>query len=164
MISPRMQDALNKQTNAELYSSYLYLAMAGHFEAANLPGFGNWLRVQAREEYGHGMRLFDFILQRGGQVKLEALAGPPAAWGSPLAAFEEVCKHEAKITALIGQLVELAAAEKDHAAGVFLQWFVNEQVEEEASAAQIAQMLRMIGDSKNGLFMVDHNLSKRKAE
>lgn len=163
MLSQKMQDALNKQINAELYSSYLYLAMSSNFEASNLHGSAKWTRIQAQEEYAHAMKLYEYIIQRGGRATLSAIDAPPAQWPSPLATFEEIYKHELKVTALINGLVELAAAEKDHAAGVFLQWFVNEQVEEEASADQIVQMLRMIGDSKNGLFMVDHQLSKRTA-
>ncbi len=161
MLSKKIQDALNAQINAEMYSSYLYLAMAAHFEAANLKGFANWMQVQATEEYGHAMKFYKYIQDRMGRVTLTAIAAPPAEWASPLAAFEEVARHEAKVTGLINELMNLAQAEKDHATAGVLQWFVNEQVEEEASAADVVNMLKAIKDSTNGLFMIDHQLAKR---
>ncbi len=161
MLSKKIQDALNGQINAELYSSYLYLAMAAHFEAANLKGFANWMRVQAGEEYGHAMKFYAYINDRMSRVTLKAIAAPPASWPSAQAAFREVCKHEAKVTGLINNLVDLAVAAKDHATTAMLQWFVSEQVEEEASANEVLSMLGAIKESANGLFMVDHQLAKR---
>jgi len=164
MIPAKINEALNKQMNAEMYSSYLYLAMAGWFESGNLRGFANWMRVQAEEEMAHAMKFFDHLVDRGGTVKLTAIDAPPGKWDSPLAAFEEVYKHECKVSSLIHALADLAVVEKDHPAGVFLHWFIDEQVEEEANAELIAQKLRMIGDSRNGLLMLDHELGERKAE
>lgn len=161
MLSKKIQEALNGQINAELYSSYLYLAMAAHFEAANLKGFANWMRIQAGEEYSHAMKFYGYINDRMGRVALQEIAAPPASWPSAQAAFNEVCKHEAKVTGLINDLVDLAVAQKDHATTSMLQWFVNEQVEEEASANEILAMLKAIKDSANGLFMIDHQLAKR---
>jgi len=162
MIAKKMQDALNEQINAELYSSYLYLAMAADFEAKNLKGFAHWMEVQANEEAGHAKKFYDFVLDRGGRVALKAIAAPPAEWKSPLAAFEEVYAHEQKVTALIHKLVELAAEERDHAASVMLQWFVSEQVEEEANACEILEKLRLIKDHSQGLLMLDGHLAQRK--
>lgn len=161
MLSKKMEEALNKQVNAELYSSYLYLAMAADFEAKNLPGFAHWLEVQAKEENGHAMKFYEYINDRRGRVKLAAIAAPPAEWASPLAAFEAVLAHEQKVTGLINDLVELAAKEKDTATGVFLQWFVTEQVEEEKTADAIVAQLKMIGDKGHGLIMLDRALAQR---
>lgn len=161
MLSKTMEEALNKQVNAELYSSYLYLAMAADFESKNLPGIAHWLKAQAREEYGHAMKIYEHINDRLGRARLAAIAAPPEEWASPLAAFEAVLAHERKVTGLINGLVELAAQEKDHATGIFLQWFVTEQVEEEKSADAIVAQLRMIGESAHGLIMLDRALAQR---
>jgi ferritin len=162
MLSPKIQDAMNKQLNAELYSAYLYLSMAAYFENANLRGMAQWMKVQAQEEAGHAAKFFKQICERGGRVTLTSITAPPTEWKSPLALFEEVYKHECHVTGLIHGLVDLAAAEKDHASSPFLQWFVSEQVEEEANAAEIVHHLKMIGDSKNGLLMLDHRLGERR--
>jgi ferritin len=164
MIGTKMQQALNKQITAELHSSYLYLAMAAHFEADNWRGLAHWMRLQAKEEHEHAMKIFDHVLERGGRVTLEAIDAPPGKWTTPLSVFQAVHAHEIKVTGLIHALAELAAQESDHAAGVFLQWFVNEQVEEEAAAALIVEKLKRIGDSTNGLFMLDHELGERGAD
>ncbi len=132
MIGKKMLDALNEQINAELYSAYLYQAMAAHFEAGNLKGFAHWMDLQAKEEQAHARKMYEFLVDRGGRVALKAIAAPPAEWKSPLAIFEESYAHEQKVTGLIHKLVDLARAENDHAAEVFLAWFVTEQVEEEA--------------------------------
>jgi len=161
MLSKKMQDALNEQINAELYSSYLYEAMAYCFDSIHLPGMAAWMHAQAGEEKSHAAKLAEFVSDRGGRVLLAAIAAPPTDWDSPLAAFKAAYEHEQKVTGMIGKLVEQAAAEKDHAAGVLLSWFVNEQVEEEATAEQIVAQLEMIGESKNGLFMMDYRLGKR---
>lgn len=163
MISEKIQDAFNKQLNAETYSGYLYLSMAACFEACNLPGFARWMKVQAQEEMGHAMKFYAHINERGGRVKLDGIDAPPVEWDSPLAAFQAAYEHEQKVTAMINDLVDLAAKESDHAAGVFLQWFVSEQVEEEASADEIVQMLKRIQDAPGPLYMLDHQLGQRGA-
>ncbi|MBN1202807.1 MAG: ferritin [Anaerolineae bacterium] len=162
MLSDKMQVAMNKQINAELHSAYIYLAMAAYFEAENLSGFGNWMRIQAQEELGHAMRFFDFINERLGRVILEPIEAVPAEWDSPLAVFEAAYKHEQKISGLIHDLVNLALEEKDHSTNSFLQWFVDEQVEEEASADAVVQQLRLVGDSGYGLFVLDRELGQRQ--
>jgi ferritin len=156
-----MEKAINDQINAELYSSYLYLSMAAHFESVNLPGFAKWMRVQAQEENGHAMKLFDYVVERGGRVTLAAIDAPPASWTSPLNAFEDVYAHEQKVTGLISGLMDLAIELKDHATSSFLKWFVDEQVEEEASADRVVQLLKMIGDAGHGIVMLDAQLGKR---
>jgi ferritin len=161
MLSEKMQEALNKQTNAELYSSYLYLSMSAYFQSINLGGFGNWMRVQAQEELLHAMKLYDFVNERAGRVTLHPIEGPPTEWASPTAAFENVLEHERKVTGLINNLVNLAIEERDHATNIFLQWFVTEQVEEEASANDIVQKLKLMGDARHGLFMLDRELGQR---
>ncbi len=161
MLSKKMQDALNKQINAELYSSYLYQSMAYYFDSIYMPGMSSWMHLQAGEERGHAGKFAGFVSDRGGRVVLAAIDAPPKEWDSPLAAFKAAYEHEQKVTGMIHKLVELAAAEKDHAAGVMLNWFVSEQVEEEATAEEIVAQLEMIGDSKNGQFMMDHRLGKR---
>jgi ferritin len=161
MIAKKTQDALNSQINEELYSSYLYLSMVAYFESINLPGFASWMRVQTGEEKTHAMKMYDFIIERGGRVTLEAIAKPTAEWKSPLAAFEAAYKHEQKITGLINDLVETAAKEKDHATGIFLQWFVTEQVEEEKNASEIVNKLQLLKDSAGSMYMLDKELGKR---
>jgi ferritin len=156
-----MQEALNGQLNAELYSSYLYLSMAAYFQSLNLGGFGNWMRVQAQEEDMHAMKFYNFINERGGRVLLKPIDGPPTEWDSPLAAFEAVLEHEQKVTGLINELVELALSEHDHATNIFLQWFVTEQVEEEDSANDVIQQIKMVGGAEGGLFMLDRELGQR---
>lgn len=163
MINPKLQDAFNKQINAELYSSYLYFSMSAYFQNKNLKGMAHWMRIQAQEEMLHVLKFFDFVNGRGGRVKLEAIDKPPVEWNSPLAVFEEGYKHEQKVTRLINDLVDLAIAEKDHAANSFLQWFVDEQVEEEANSDEIVQNLKMIGDNSQGLFLIDKELASRPA-
>ena len=161
MINSKIQDSFNKQINAETYSAYLYLSMAAYFSSINLPGFANWMRCQAQEELIHAVKFFDFINERGGEVTLSAIDGPPTSWDSPLHAFEEAYKHEQKVTALINGLVDLAISERDHASSTFLQWFVNEQVEEEASTYDVVQRLKLAGDQGGGMFMIDRELAAR---
>jgi ferritin len=161
MLSKKMEKALNEQINAELYSAYIYLSMAAWFESQNLSGFAAWMKVQNREETVHAMKLFGFVTERRGRVALAAIEAPAKEWKSPLAAFEAALEHEQYITGRIGDLVNLAIAEKDHATNAFLQWFVNEQVEEEAAADSIVQKLRMAEKSAGALLMLDHELGKR---
>jgi ferritin len=164
MIGKAMQDAINDQINKELFSSYLYLSMAAYFEHKNLIGFAHWMRVQEREEREHAMKLYDFIFERGGQVVLKAIQAPTTSWNSNLELFREVAEHEAKVTASINTLYELALAEKDYPAQVMLQWFINEQVEEEKNAAEIVANLELIEERGTAVLMLDHNLAKRGGE
>lgn len=164
VISEAIQNAFNDQINAELYSAYLYLAMAAYFDEKNLPGCAAWMKVQAKEESAHAMKFYAFIVDRGGRVVLKGIKEPPVAWKSPLDAFQTAYQHEQLVTGRINKLVDLAAKQKDPASGVFLQWFVNEQVEEENNASVIVQQLKMIKDSTGALFMLDHRLGKRGKE
>ncbi len=161
MLSDKMQDALNGQLNAELYSSYLYLSMNAYFKSVNLDGFANWMYYQAQEELTHSLKFYDFINQRGGKVSLLQVEAPPTDWDSPLAVFEATLEHEQKVTGLINELVELALSEHDHATNIFLQWFVSEQVEEEESVTGVLEQLKLMGEAKGGLFMIDRELAKR---
>ncbi len=161
MISKKMEGALNGQVNAELYSAYLYLSMESYFKSLNLNGFASWMRVQTQEEVMHAMKIYEFINERGGKVVLKAIEGPPTEWDCPLAVFEAVYVHEQKVTGLINDLVDLAIKEKDHATNSFLQWFVNEQVEEESSADEIVQQLKMMENAPGGMFMLDRELGQR---
>jgi ferritin len=164
MLSEKMQAAMNRQINAELHSAYVYLAMAAHFEHKNLPGFAHWMRLQANEELAHAMKFFDFIVERRGRVLLEPVGAVPSEWASPLAVFENALAHEQKVTGLIHGLVNLAVEERDHASDSFLQWFVDEQVEEEASADAVVQQLKLAGDSGAALLILDRELGARQAE
>lgn len=161
MLSETMQKALNDQLNAEAYSGYLYLAMAAYFEDLGLRGFSRWMKMQAREEFFHSSKFFAFIADRGGRVSLKAIDAPPKEWASPKAAFEDALAHERKVTGLINNLVTLAKSENDHATEIFLQWFVTEQVEEEASVTEVVQALKLIADDGHGLFMYDKEMSLR---
>ena len=161
MIKEKIQAALNEQLNAEMYSSYLYLSMSAYFESVTLKGFANWMQVQAREELTHAMKFYDFIQESGGKVILTAVDAPQIQWDSPLAAFEHVYKHEQKVTGMINNLVNLAVTEADHAANNFLQWFVTEQVEEESSADEIVQKMKLSGDDRSALSFLDQELGKR---
>ena len=161
MIGKKIQDALNEQINAELYSAYLYLSMVAYFESVNLPGFATWMRAQTQEEVVHAMKLYDYLNERGGRVILKAIAEPATEWKSPLAAFEAAYKHEQKVTGLINELVNLAIEEKDHATNMFLQWFVNEQVEEENSADAVVQKLKLMADAPGGMYMLDNDMGQR---
>lgn len=161
MIGEKMQNAMNDQVSAEFYSAYLYLAMSAYLESVDLPGFANWMRVQYQEELTHGEKIFDHVIERDGRAVVKSFDEPQAEWKSPLEVFEVAYEHEKKVTALINNLVDIAVSEKDHASQVFLQWFVNEQVEEEASVKAIVQQLKLIGDSRGGLFQVDRELGRR---
>ncbi|HAE59381.1 MAG TPA: ferritin [Anaerolineae bacterium] len=164
MISKAMQDAINEQINKEMFSSYLYLSMAAHFEGKNLPGFGNWLRIQAAEENEHAMKLYDFLLERGGKVELKAIAAPKQDWASAMEAVKEVLAHEQLVTKSIHDLYEVALKEKDYATQVMLHWFIEEQVEEEANAGAILDDMQRIEAHDTAILMLDHRLAKRKGE
>jgi ferritin len=161
MITKTMQDAINDQINKELYSSYLYLSMAAYFEDTNLPGFAHWMRIQEAEEREHAMKLYDFLLERGGRVVLKAIDAPKTEWKSPLEVAEEVAAHEAKVTASIYALYETALKEKDYPAQIMLQWFITEQVEEEKNAGEIVSNLKLIEAHGTAVLMLDHRLGKR---
>jgi len=160
-MNEKMVAAINEQINAELYSAYLYMSMMTQFESQGLKGIANWLRIQSLEETTHAYKFYDYVIERGGEVKLKAIAGPPTEWASALTAFENVAAHEAHVTSLINGLMDLAIETRDHASTSFLQWFIDEQVEEEAGAADIVGKLKLVGDSPQGLFMVDSELGAR---
>ena len=161
MLKQNIQDAINDQINAELYSAYLYYSMSAYFESISLKGFSHWMRVQALEEMTHVQKFFSYINDRGGRVLVKPIEAPPTEWESPLAIFEATYAHEVQVTALINKLMDLALAESDHASCNFLQWFVAEQVEEEASADDIVQKLKLVDKSEGGLFLLDQEMDKR---
>jgi ferritin len=162
MVTKIMQDAINQQIKHEFYSSYLYLAMSAYFESNSLPGFARWMRMQSEEEHGHAMRLFDFITDRDGSVELQALDQPPSEFAAPLDVFQQALEHERKISSLIHQLYALAVKERDYPAQVHLQWFIDEQVEEEKNASQIVEQLKLAGNDGAALLMLDNALGARK--
>jgi ferritin len=164
MISKILTDEMNIQVNKELYSSYLYLSMAAYFESANLTGFAHWMRVQSQEELDHGRKFYNYLLDRGGKVVLAAIDAPPVEFASPLAALEMTYEHEKMVTARINHIYSQAVKENDYACQVFLNWFVNEQVEEEKNASQIVEVMKMIGDKSNAIFQLDHQMGKRGSD
>jgi len=161
MLSEKVCTAINEQINAETYSAYLYWSMAAWLEERNLPGFANWMMVQYQEEMSHAMKFYNYVIERGGMVKLKAIDAPPTEWDSPLAVFEAVYEHETKVTGLINGLVKVAREETDNATEIMLQWFVTEQVEEEASADALVQKLKLVQDAPHALFMIDKDLAAR---
>ncbi len=158
MLSKTLQDAFDDHIQKEFYSSYLYLAMAAHFEASSLPGFASWMKKHADEERSHGMRLWDHVFDRGGRVTLKAIEQPPATFGAPLEVVQQVLAHEQKITASVNALYALALKEGDVAAQICLQWFVTEQVEEEKTATELVERVRMSGDKPSSLLFLDHHV------
>lgn len=162
MIKKSIQDALNRQINEELYSAYLYLSMATQFNEMNLNGFARWMELQAQEETAHAMKFYGYINERGGRVELMPIKGPQTKWDSSLQMMTASLEHEEYITAKIHALVDLATAEKDYATMNMLQWFVNEQVEEEASVSDIVEKLKLIGEHGQGIFMLDREMGGRK--
>lgn len=161
MITPKMQDALNRHVQHETFSSYLYLAMSAWCEAKAWKGFARWLRVQADEELEHAKKSLDFLLVRGGEARLGPIAAPPSSWASVNEVFEKVLEHERGVTQLVGDLHGVAEQEKDKAAAIFLQWFISEQVEEEARAAEIVDRLRIVGDRPGAALYLDKEYGKR---
>ncbi len=162
MIPKKIETAMNKQINHEFYSAYLYLAMSAYFRDLNLEGFAHWMRVQAREEQKHALKFFDHIIERKGTVKLDTIKTPESQWKSPLEVCQAVLKHEQMISKLIHTLTDLSRGEKDHASTTLLQWFVDEQVEEEASSTLLLERMELIKNSAGGLFMLDRELAKRE--
>jgi ferritin len=161
MLPDKMTKAINEQVNAELYSGYLYLSMAAWFATKGLSGFENWMKIQAMEETTHAMKFFNHVNERGARVELLAIERPPTEWQSPLDAMRQVAEHEAHVTSLINNLVSMARDEKDFASENFLQWYVAEQVEEEATAADLVGKLELVDGHKGGLFMLDRELGQR---
>jgi ferritin len=164
MMNKKLLSEMNEQINKEIYSGYLYLAMAAHFEAQNLGGFAKWMELQAQEELEHGMKFYSFLNDLGERVQLKAIDQPQTEFGTPKEIFEQVIEHEKFVTGRIHLLYDMAVSEKDYAAQVFLQWFVNEQVEEEKNATEILGSLKLAGDSANFLFMLNKTLGERKGE
>jgi len=164
MTDGKMIDALNKQIGEELFSAYLYLAMSADFEAKSLPGFAGWMRAQAGEEIEHAMRIFTYISDRGGRAVMEAIGKPQTEWKSPLDAFQAAYDHERHISKCIDDLVTQASAANDFATESFLKWFVDEQVEEEKSADENVQKLKMFSDSSESIYLLDKELGQREKE
>ena len=161
MLHQRMQDAINSQINAELFSAYLYLSMSANFAALGLPGGANWMRVQAQEEMFHASKFYDHIIERAGRVELTSIDEPQRSWPTALAMFQDALAHEEKVTALIYGLADLALELRDHASHNMLQWFIAEQVEEEATADEMIQKLKLTQDSPGGLFQLDNEMAAR---
>jgi ferritin len=161
-LSKKMQDALNEQIKEELFSSYLYLSMAAYSESINLPGFAHWMQAQSGEELEHAMKFFGYVHDRGGRVLLQALDQPAAEFGGPTDLFEKTLAHEQHITGRIHKLYAMAVEENDYASLGILQWFVDEQVEEEKNASEILELLKLVGDKGQGLIMLDRQLASRE--
>lgn len=163
MLGKAMQDAINEQINKELYSAYLYLSMAAYAESENLSGVAHWMRMQYQEEVMHALKFFDYVNERGGRVVLAAIDQPQVEFESPVDVFNITLEHERKVTGLINNLYALAVKENDYASQMMLQWFITEQVEEEANAGQILDTLKMVGDNSQALLMLDRELAQRAA-
>lgn len=161
MLKESIEKAFNEQINAETYSAYLYWSMSAALEDMALKGFANWMRIQAQEEMTHAAKFYSYIVERGGRVKLTAIAAPPTEWKDLQSIFEETLKHEQHVTSLINGLADLAISEKDHASVNFLQWFVNEQVEEEATAQDVLGMVKMASASPGSLYLLDKEMGQR---
>lgn len=161
MVGKKMQAAINKQIHNELYSAYLYLAMAAYADVEGLKGAANWFRVQFQEEMVHAMKFFNYLISQGTYVELQAIEQPPSRFKSLLDMYEATLKHERFITQCINDLMELAIAEKDHASQILLQWYVTEQVEEEANPTEIIGQLKLAGKDGSGLLMIDQKLAGR---
>ena len=160
-LSNKLEKALNDQITLELSSGYAYLGMAAYFDQTAFSGFGQWMRLQRQEELGHANRFFKYVVERGGKVTLQAIAQPMCDFKSPLEAFKASLGHEEKVSAAICAIYELATTEKDYATVSFLKWFLDEQVEEEKTVAEIIAKLELIGDNRNGLFQIDSQAAKR---
>lgn len=163
MITDQLAVAINKQVENEFEAAHLYLSMSSWFDSQGLPGCANWMRMQYQEELVHALKFFDYINEAGGHATVPPVAAPQTEWSTPIDAFESAYKHEQKVTALINDLYDLATEEKDHAARVMLQWFITEQVEEEASVSLVVDQLRLIGEDRAALLVLDQQLSTRAA-
>lgn len=162
MINQKMEDAINKQINNEMYSAYLYMAMAAHADKVGLKGFAHWFMIQYHEEMYHAMKMYEYLQSRGGEIKLTAIAEPPKSWDSPLQMFEDTLEHEQFITKCINDLVDLARAENDKPSEIFYHWYVMEQVEEEDNDNTIIDRLKIIGNKGHALLMLDKELGSRE--
>jgi len=160
-LGKNLENALNEQIREELASAYIYLSMAAYLETLNLPGFAHWMRAQSNEEMEHAMKFYAHINERGGRVLLQAIEQPPADFEGPMDIFEQALKHEQYISSRIIDLYKLAQKEGEYASFSLLQWFVDEQVEEEESATEVLEYLRLIGDKGQGLLMLDRQLAQR---
>ena len=161
MLNPKVEEAINEQINAELYSAFLYLSMSAYFQRQNLPGFAKWTYVQYLEETTHALKFFNYVNERGGSVKLAAIKEPPTEWRNPVEVFDAIYKHEQLVTSLIYRIVDIAIQERDHASNNMLQWYVAEQVEEEANATLIREQLKRIGNAQESLYVLDKELGMR---
>ncbi len=161
-MDKKLQDLYQDQIRNEWYSAYLYVSMAAYFAASNLYGFAHWMMKQAGEEQTHGRKMFDFLIDRGVKVILQAIPQPPSDFGSPLDAFEKTLEHEKKVTGLINGIADASEKANDHPSRIFIQWFVTEQVEEEKNAAKIVDLLKKIRPDSSGIFYLDHQLGKRE--
>ena len=161
MISKKMEKALNGQINKELYSAYLYLSMGAYAADVGMAGVANWMKIQYQEETAHAMKFLHYMEEQGGRVQLAAIEQPPVEFDSVRALFDQTLEHEQFVTKCINELVDLAISEKDHATNSFLQWFVNEQVEEESSVKELLDKFKLIGDQGHGLLMIDSQLAGR---
>ena len=162
-MDKQLEDAFNDHLNVEFYSSYLYLSMANYFAFQNLGGMARWMVSQAGEERTHALKLIEHVHARGGRVRLKQIDQPQLEWAGPLDAFQDAYKHECDVSGKINNLVDVAIAQRDHAAHAFLQWFVGEQVEEEATALGIVEKLKLVGENAMGILMMDHQLGSRTA-
>lgn len=161
MISKRLEEAINAQINAELWSAYLYLSMSAYCQDKGYTGIANWFAIQFKEEQDHAQIFYNYLVSRGGRVLLQPIAAVETEWASPLAAFEATYEHEQKVTSLINNLMQIAVEEKDFASQSRLQWFIDEQVEEEESALDIINKLRMLDGNSYGMYMLDQELGAR---
>jgi ferritin len=161
MLNKKIENAINKQINAEIYSAYLYYSMGAYFDSLSLKGFSHWMRVQTLEELYHAQKFVGYLNDRGAKAVMKPMEGPETSWKSPLEVFKFVYEHEQKVTSLINALMDLALKESDHATVSFLQWYVNEQVEEESSADEVIHKLKLIDKTEGGLFLLDQELDKR---
>ncbi len=161
MLSKKLSKALGEQVNFEIYSSYIYLAMSSYLKSQGLNGFANWMKIQVQEELAHAMKFHDFILERGGLIEFESIPKPNNKWSSTESVFKAAYAHEQIVTGRINDLLDLALNEKDHATHAHLQWFITEQVEEEANVSEVLQQIQLFKDSPNGLYLLDKDLGQR---
>jgi len=161
MLSKKLTDAINDQIQFEYYSAFIYKAMQAYFEVEDLPGMANWMNIQFQEEMSHAEKMFNFVCETGGHVELQAMSAPKSSYNSPLEIFQESLEHEQIVTSRINDLMDLAQQEKNHAAQIFLQWFITEQIEEEASVSHIIAKLKRVKEDGRGLMIIDQELSNR---
>jgi ferritin len=164
MLNKAVLNAMNDQITHEMASAYLYLSMSAYFESENLPGFAHWMKVQFEEEQEHALKFFEYIHDRGGKVSLQPIPQVEVEFGSPLEVFKKTLAHEQHVTSLINKIYKVAVAEDDVASQIFLQWFINEQVEEEKNASTILDLLEKVGSSVGALYQVDHQVGHREGD